>query len=75
MADPVHESDEHRPAAKIDGDRAAPGEHGKQVSKEMESVSAATEEQSASAQEIASASDSLAHLAEELQMSLRKFQF
>jgi len=51
------------------------GEHGKQVSKEMESVSAATEEQSASAQEIASASDSLAHLAEELQMSLRKFQF
>jgi len=64
-----------RDAETITQEVSAIGDHGKQVSKEMESVSAATEEQSASAQEIASASDSLAHLAEELQMSLRKFQF
>ena len=45
------------------------------VSMEMQSVSAATEEQSASSEEIASASDSLAKLAQNLQNSLRKFQF
>ncbi len=48
---------------------------GQKVSTEMESVSAATEEQSASAEEIASASDSLAKLAQDLQASLRRFQF
>ena len=49
--------------------------HGKKVGEEMQSVSAATEEQSASAEEIASASDALAKLAQELQLSLRKFQY
>ena len=49
--------------------------HGKKVADEMQSVSAATEEQSASAEEIASASDALAKLAQELQLSLKKFQF
>ena len=48
---------------------------GGQVADEMQSVSAATEEQSASAGEIASASNSLAQLAQDLQGSLRKFQF
>ena len=50
-------------------------EQGRMVSDEMQSVSAATEEQSASSEEIASASDSLAKLAQDLQSSLRKFQF
>ena len=50
-------------------------EQGRMVSDEMQSVSAATEEQSASSEEIASASDSLAKLAQDLQTSLRKFQF
>lgn len=49
--------------------------HGKKVAEEMQSVSAATEEQSASAEEIASASDALAKLAQEMQLSLRKFQY
>ena len=49
--------------------------HGKKVAEEMQSVSAATEQQSASAQEIASASDALAKLAQEMQLSLRKFQY
>ena len=49
--------------------------HGKKVGEEMQSVSAATEEQSASAEEIASASDALAKLAQEMQLSLRKFQY
>ena len=49
--------------------------HGKKVSEEMQSVSAATEQQSASAEEIASASDALAKLAQEMQLSLKKFQF
>ena len=49
--------------------------HGKKVAEEMQSVSAATEEQSASAQEIASASDALAKLAQEMQLSLKQFQF
>ena len=49
--------------------------HGKKVGEEMKSVSAATEEQSASAEEIASASDALAKLAQEMQLSLRKFQY
>ena len=49
--------------------------HGKKVSDEMQTVSAATEEQSASAQEIASASDALAKLAQEMQLSLKNFQF
>ena len=48
---------------------------GRMVSDEMQSVSAATEEQSASTEEIASASDSLAKLAQDLQGSLKKFQF
>ncbi len=48
---------------------------GKKVAEEMQSVSAATEQQSASAQEIASASDALAKLAQEMQLSLRKFQY
>ena len=49
--------------------------HGKKVVEEMQSVSAATEEQSASAEEIASASDALAKLAEEMQGSLKSFQY
>ena len=49
--------------------------HGKKVGEEIQSVSAATEEQSASAEEIASASDALAKLAQEMQLSLRKFQY
>ena len=49
--------------------------HGKKDGEEMKSVSAATEEQSASAEEIASASDALAKLAQEMQLSLRKFQY
>lgn len=48
---------------------------GQSVSKEMQSVSAATEEQSASSEEIASASDALAQLAQEQQLSLRKFKY
>ena len=48
---------------------------GRMVSDEMQSVSAATEEQSASTEEIASSSDSLAKLAQDLQGSLKKFQF
>ena len=47
---------------------------GKQVADQMNAVSAATEEQSASAQEIASASDSLAKLAQELQVDIDRFQ-
>ena len=50
-------------------------EHGKKVADEMQSVSAATEEQSASAEQVASASDALAKLAQEMQLSLKKFQF
>ena len=50
-------------------------EHGKKVADEMQSVSAATEEQSASAEEVASASDALAKLAQEKQLSLKKFRF
>ena len=49
--------------------------HGKKVAEEMQSVSAATEEQSASAEEIATASDAIAKLAQEMQLSLRKFQY
>ena len=48
---------------------------GKRVSDEMQTVSAATEQQSASASEIARASDSLSRLAEELQTSLKRFQY
>lgn len=51
------------------------GQKGNYVADEMQSVSAATEEQSASAAEIATASNSLAKLANELQSSLRRFQF
>ena len=45
------------------------------VSKEMESVSAAAEQQSASSEEISSAADELARLAQDLQDSLRMFQY
>ncbi len=48
---------------------------GSMVAREMESVSAASEEQSASASEIASASNALADLAQDLQNSLKKFQY
>ena len=49
--------------------------NGGKVSGEMQNVSAASEEQSASSNEIATASHSLAKLAQDLQESLRKFQF
>ena len=48
---------------------------GDKVASEMQSVSALSEEQSAAASEIASASDSLARLAQELQVSLQAFEF
>ena len=44
------------------------------TAEEAETVSAATEEQSASVQEIANASNSLAKMAGELQMEVRKFK-
>ncbi len=50
-------------------------EKGLAVSKEMESVSAAAEQQSASSEEISSAADELARLAQDLQDSLRMFQY
>ncbi|MBP8599009.1 MAG: hypothetical protein KBI24_07325 [Selenomonas sp.] len=62
-------------AVRIETEVAQIETNGGQVADEMQSVSAATEEQSASAGEIASASDSLAQLAQDLQGSLRKFQF
>lgn len=46
----------------------------KQASGEAQSVSAATEEQSASMQEVASASQSLAKLAEDMQVAVRQFK-
>ena len=62
-------------AHRIEAEVAQIETSGGQVADEMQSVSAATEEQSASAGEIASASNSLAQLAQDLQESLRKFQF
>ena len=62
-------------AHRIEAEVAQIETSGGQVADEMQSVSAATEEQSASAGEIASASNSLAQLAQDLQGSLRKFQF
>jgi methyl-accepting chemotaxis protein len=50
-------------------------EKGLNVSKEMESVSAAAEQQSASSQEISSAADELARLSQDLQNSLSMFQY
>ena len=49
--------------------------HSQKVAEAMQSASAATEEQSASAEEIASASDALAKLTQDMNNSLRKFQY
>lgn len=61
--------------ANISGKSDSISGKGHQVAEEMESVSAASEEQSASAAEIASASKSLAHLAQDLQNSLKRFKY
>ena len=49
--------------------------HSRKVLADMQSASAATEEQSASAEEIASASDALAKLTQDMNNSLKKFQY
>ena len=50
-------------------------QHSRKVSEDMQAASAATEEQSASTEEIASASDALAQLAQDMNNSLKKFQY
>ena len=62
-------------AAKIKEKSEKISSNGGKVAAEMENVSAASEEQSASSNEIATASNSLSKLAQDLQASLRKFNF